>query len=448
MSNPVFLLLARAAGRLAWPLLALALAATPARASELNLVGERYHTADLIHRTIQALPACLKYCLLGIEIRVRITPWSYEVFYVPRVEHHLAALHVMAADRLAGEPYLEWAATAGVIQKALLDQFARVVPTLLGGSPILESGGGQTRVGQYGRQQSTVFKEVSVLGHPVALLPLLLSKTGVLTHENLTLGDGSSGGSSSSASGFIRSWTNWASQCFTNPNQCPISPLFPAGLISTIYKIKDVVDQIIRGVKRVKMAMQFVQIAKNLRRIANVVINQGTGAGGGVRIDRLLCPNKIKIFYPYYLSGVDALFWRSGWPITDVQYTATLLNPLSTDRIGGLGEVWGSLYPRHGFLNHDHPGRVAAVISARGAHLVADSKVTLRPKLTTQDAGGHWQAVSPVPSGTCEANIADLPTPVDAGGGYGYNLWARYECPLSEVGTRVAFIPYRYCFTE
>ncbi len=427
-------------------LLLLVLAAAPARTDELNRVGARYTTPLLLSHTIQALPACLQYCLLGIEIRVRITPWSYEVFYVPRVEHYLAALHVMTADRLGGEPYLEWAATAGVLQKALLDQFARVAPPLLGGAPVLESGGGQTRSGQYGRQQSTVFKEVEVMGHPVALLPLLLSKTGALTHENLTLGDGSSGGSSSSASGFIRSWTNWATQCFTNPNQCPISPLFPAGLISTLYNIKEVVDQIIRGVNTVKMAMKFVQIARNLRRIAKAMINQGAGVGGGVRIDRLLCPNKIKIFYPYYLSGVDALFWRSGWPMTDAQHTATLLHPLSTDRIGGPGEVWGSLYPRHGFLNQDHPGRAAAVLSARGAHLVADSKASLRPKLTTQDASGHWQAVSPVPSASCQANIADLPTPIDAGGGYSYNLWARYECPLSEVGFLVAFIPFRYCF--
>ena len=185
-----------------------------------------------------------------------------------------------------------------------------------------------------------------MLGHPVALLPLLLSKTGAFTNENLTLGDGSSGGSSSTrarASGFIRSWTNWAKGCFTNPNQCPMSPLFPVALLGTLYQIKAVVDQIIRGVKLVKMAMQFVQIARNLRRIANAIIQQGGLAGGGVRIDRLLCPNKIKIFYPYYLSGVDALFWRSGWPITDAQHTATLLNPLSTDRIGGLGEVWGSI---------------------------------------------------------------------------------------------------------
>jgi hypothetical protein len=45
-----------------------------------------------------------------------------------------------------------------------------------------------------------------------------------------------------------------------------------------------------------------------------------------VRIDRLLCPNDIDLFYPYYLSGPDALFWRSGWPITDAGKITTLFN--------------------------------------------------------------------------------------------------------------------------
>ena len=74
-----------------------------------------------------------------------------------------------------------------------------------------------------------------------------------------------------------------------------------------------------------------------------------------------------RAFYPYYLSGVDALFWRSGWPITDATHTATLFDPLSSDRIGRTGETWGHVYPRHGFVNNDHPGRVAPVIAVRGA---------------------------------------------------------------------------------
>ena len=153
-------------------------------------------------------------------------------------------------------------------------------------------------------------------------------------------------------------------------------------------------------------------------------------------------------FYPYYLSGVDALFWRSGAPITDLRHLATLANPFSQDRIGRAPELWSHIYPRHGFANNDHPGRTAPVLAYRSAHLVGDPTVTLRPKRTTGYAHGHWQNLAPQPTLSCAANIADLPTPIDPEGGYGHNIWPRFECPLSDIGIRVGFIPYRYCFTE
>ena len=64
---------------------------------------------------------------------------------------------------------------------------------------------------------------------------------------------------------------------------------------------------------------------------------------------------------------------------------------------------------------------------------------------TSGEAKSHLQSLSPVPTVYCGANIADLPTPVDEGGGYAYNIWLRYECPL-DVGVLVLFIPFRYCF--
>ena len=206
----------------------------------------------------------------------------------------------------------------------------------------------------------------------------------------------------------------------------------------------EAIDTLIAAVKA--SGVDFKSIAKTVREIANKVADN-LGVGGGVKIDRLLCPNDVCYFYPYYLSGVDALFWRSGWPITDATHTATLFDPFSGDRVGRTGESWGHVYPRHGFLNNDHPGRVAPVINQRGAHLLADASVRLRPKLTTAYARGDWQNLSPEPTPYCEANIADLPTPIDPEGGYAHNIWPRFECPLSEIGILVAFVPYRYCFT-
>ena len=186
--------------------------------------------------------------------------------------------------------------------------------------------------------------------------------------------------------------------------------------------------------------------------LATKIGDENTNFGGGVAIDRLLCPNDVRFFYPYYLSGIDALFWREGFPINDLVHAKTILNPFSGDRIRPSGSPlianWGHVYPREGFLNNDHPGRAAAVTAYRGAHLLPDRKVKLRPKITTDDAKGYWQKVSPDATNYCTPNIADLPTKIDSEGGYAYNIWPLYICPLSEVGVLVAFIPFRFCFSD
>ena len=346
--------------------------------------GDHYDTVDLIQRTAKALPQCLHYCLLGFEIRIRYTGYTVEVYLVPRVEHYLAALHVMTADRFPKEAYTEWAALVGEIQKRLLDALARTVPPQLGGQPLVESSGGQTRQEEYGFHQATNFKEAEIMGHPVAYLSVLLDQNGHLNHPGGTGGGGGDGGGSSGgingALPFIHQWTQWAAPCFTNPNSCGGPPGFPVPLIVDRFKIEDYTDAIIEAVKA--SGVDFPNIARRLREVGNALADQ-MGAGGGVKIDRLLCRNDVEYFYPYYLSGVDALFWRSGAPITDFGHLATIANPFSSDRIGRAPEIWSHIYPRHGFANNDHPGRTAPVLAYRSAHLVGDATVTLRPKRTT-----------------------------------------------------------------
>ena len=290
------------------------------------------------------------------------------------------------------------------------------------------------------------------MGHPVAILPYLVDSTGHVSAEHFSGATGRSTPPSANeyqqiVGGFVNQWSQWAVNCFMNPLNCAMGPAFPGAFLSQFFSLLDAINTIIAALEAIKDVINFVEMAEIIWQIADEVGNEGWGAGGGVRIDRLLCPNDIKYFFPYYLSGPDALFWRSGWPITDTEYTATLLNPFSTDRIGRSGELWGHIYPRHGFINNDHPGRTAPTLSYRAAHLLADSGVNLRSKLTTKDAHGDWQSVSPRPTEYCEANIADLPTPIDTEGGYAYNIWPKYVCPLSEVGFMVAFIPYKFCFS-
>lgn len=420
--------------------------------------GVTYDTRDLIVKTVKALPRCIKYCLLGFEIRIRYTGFTVEVYLVPRVEHHMVALHAMTSDRFPEEAYREWAGLVGEIQKKLLDKMAHLVPVALGGTSISESGGGRSRKQQYGEHQSTNFKEAEYMGHPVAILPALVDKNGDMTADTYTDGEtggtrgtrdtghlgGNFGQSASDATGFIDLWSSWSVGCFMGPDKCSVAPAFPSGVIGQVLRIEDWIDTIIGAVKG--SGVDFKNMSKVMRELGNKLADNA-GAGGGVKIDRLLCPNDVYYFFPYYLSGVDALFWRSGAPITDIEHLLTMINPFSGDRIGTGAETWAHIYPRHGFVNNDHPGRVAPAIAARGANLLADEKVKLRPKLTTAYARGDWQNLSPQATEYCASNIADLPTPVDPEGGYGHNIWPYFQCPLSEIGFFVGFIPLRYCFT-
>lgn len=408
-----------------------------------DVTGERYTTVELITRTLEALPACLEYCLLGIELRMRVTLTGVRFYFVPRVKHHLAAMHVMTFDEPAREPYIEWAGIMGGVQKLMLDRLAN----LLGAE---ESGGRLTRYAQHGRHQATRFKETAFMGHPVALLPRLLDGSGAV----LDPGSGGLGGFNPPGPSeyhaviprFVTAWAAWAHRCFADPLACPVlQPAFPAELLRRLFDLAAAVRLITEGLEALQAVLRFTELAETLREIA-AVIGGDFGVGGRVRIDRLLCPNEVVPFYPYYLSGPDALFWRSGWPITDAQQTATLLNPFSGDRIAHGQELWGHLYPRHGFLNHDHDAKAAVVMSERGGHLLADPLVRLRPKRTTSEGRGHWQKVSPQATAYCTRNSTDLPVPIDEAGGYGYNIWPEYVCPLSEVGRVVAFIPLRVCF--
>ncbi len=260
--------------------------------------GERYHTAEMIIRTVQALPECLEYCVLGIELRVKITPTSIKYYFVPRVEHHMVSLHVMTSDEFPKEAYIEWAEIFGVVQKWMLDGLARALA-------IADSNGHQTRYSQFGRHQATVFKETELMGNPVAILPSLLDGTGHITVPSEYLSDGIATTLSSVDSGqivgrFITQWIEWAKQCFMDPLGCALAqPGFPSQFLSQFFSIAEAIETLIEALEAIKGVLDFIKMAETIRQIAEE-IGSDFGVGGGVRMDRLLCPNDILYFFPYY----------------------------------------------------------------------------------------------------------------------------------------------------
>lgn len=106
----------------------------------------------------------------------------------------------------------------------------------------------------------------------------------------------------------------------------------------------------------------------------------------------LFCPmTDVTPLYPYFLSGVDAVAWTTG--TFEALYAATWIPGMreigSRSLTNPLGNTWGSVFPRHGFVDQPDDVKAGAVIAQRAADIVYKSG---QPHLYTRvgDAPGAW----------------------------------------------------------
>ncbi len=164
----------------------------------------------------------------------------------------------------------------------------------------------------------------------------------------------------------------------------------------------------------------------------------------------LRCTSQARPFFPYFLSGIDALAWRNTMP--ESLYPASL--------IPGRREVgrwpvytWGSVYPRTGWTLQPEEPKAAALTAQRAGDIVtrqgqphlyrtltgpstSSQRVWPPGPLLENDADtGTWQLLSPIADRDCTVFGEDglavnswANGRVDAGGDYIWNLWRPYEC--------------------
>ena len=456
-----------------WRACALALLLTTLTVGPQTQAAERFNTGGLITRTLKALPSCIDYCLVGIELRMSFSLLTGITFFlVPKVEHNMSTMVVMTSETLGREAWREWAALIGQAQKALLDLPARQLG-------VLEAGGGRSRYEHFGQHQATQLMDVEIAGHPVAILPNILGGNGRVKPAAEPRIDPKTDPVYCDLPGCIERQPHIDAQLYRRPQPTgdhdPPPPwwidaetkaliqhtrdylntwqsqardgqytAFP-NYLSDHFKILPRLQSLGHIVEALQMMAHFMRWIRILKNLTSYV-----AGSGGVRIDYLMCANDVIPFMPYYLSSLDALLWRSGWPYTDLQHTGRILNPLSNDRVRPKAalpfETWGHLYPRAGFVNNDHPGRAAAVVTARAASLAHDPSAVGRPKLSLPARAGSWQKLSPDPTAYCTTHIADLPTAISASGSYAYTVWSRYRCALSHSGIKIASIRVHACF--
>ena len=164
-----------------------------------------------------------------------------------------------------------------------------------------------------------------------------------------------------------------------------------------------------------------------------------------------LCRSQARSFYPYFLSGLDALSWRLEIP--EMFYPASLIPGLREMGTWPL-QSWGGVYPRTGWTTQSEEPKAAAINAQRAADIATR---TGQPHIYTPLRGGsgfgqrvwppgplvegdprtgYWQMLSPKAESSCAVfgrnDLASLNGwgggRVDAGGDYVWNLWRPYSC--------------------
>jgi len=189
-----------------------------------------------------------------------------------------------------------------------------------------------------------------------------------------------------------------------------------------------------------------------------------------------MCPSDAQPFMPYFSSSFDYLAWR--WGIPD-RFTSEALIPgkreigsRSTNNL--LGNTWGAVYPRFGFVHQSDDAKAAAVIAQRSVDIVTrtgqphvyrplnqdgDSQASYdsnegsdsdQPLMSDQsgqegsDSGSNekrdrWQMISPKEDDTCkpfgstDSNWSDGRNP-DGKRQYAWNYWRNYQCCIPRPG--------------
>ncbi|MCB5303826.1 TIGR03756 family integrating conjugative element protein [Yersinia bercovieri] len=152
------------------------------------------------------------------------------------------------------------------------------------------------------------------------------------------------------------------------------------------------------------------------------------------------CAASATAFVPYFLSTLDALVWRTGFPET--LYPEALTPGMR--EVGSTWDLWGNIYPRSGFVTQVNDYKAAAVVAQRAADIItrtgqlhvyhpmtAGRKDGYWPPASVIENSGtqnhKWQQLVPSVSSSC-AVFPDNSNPIATDGAYAWALWQPYSC--------------------
>jgi integrating conjugative element protein (TIGR03756 family) len=154
------------------------------------------------------------------------------------------------------------------------------------------------------------------------------------------------------------------------------------------------------------------------------------------------CQGAGTAFMPYLLSTLDTLAWR--YYIPEMVYPEALISGMREIGSYASANLWGSVYPRGGFLHQTDDYKSGAVVAQRAGDIVTRRGQihVYQPLLANARDGywpagalmegeastGKWQELTPTLSSTC-AVFPHGNTRVQAQqGDYAWALWRPYAC--------------------
>lgn len=145
---------------------------------------------------------------------------------------------------------------------------------------------------------------------------------------------------------------------------------------------------------------------------------------------------------PYMISTLDTLAWRYGVP--ESVYPEALTPGMR--EVGGTlsGDLWGSVYPRSGFIHQTDDFKAAAVIAQRAGDITTRNGQphVYQPMLAMAEPGywpagelregeaatGKWQQLTPTMSPSCAVFPSPGPNADAVDEAYAWALWRPYSC--------------------
>lgn len=154
-------------------------------------------------------------------------------------------------------------------------------------------------------------------------------------------------------------------------------------------------------------------------------------------------------YVPNMLSTLDYIGWRYGVP--ESVYPQALTPGVREIGSRASLNLWGSLYPRSGFLHQPDDYKAAAVMAQRAGDIVTrpGQVHVYQPLLAPARPGywpagelretevrtGKWQQLAPVVTNSCDVFPDSSPTVQAMDGGYAWALWRPYSCCKREGQT-------------